>query len=117
MEAKREKLTFEPDREYLHRQLVKLGDMMGDGLRHEPDGKWIAKEYKKIAKALGYLTDNKSKANNSEKINERMNERVKEVSCQKCNGQLTQTRSGSTKAKCAACGSVFKLLVVKKVRK
>ena len=117
MEAKREKLSFEPDSDYLHHQLVKLGDMMGDGLHHEPDGKWIAKEYKKIAKALGYLANDKPKANNSEKINERMLERVKEVLCQKCNGQLTQTRSGSAKAKCNACGSVFKLLVVKKVRK
>ena len=37
---------------YLYRQLVKLGDMMGDGLHHEPDGKWIEKEYNKICKVL-----------------------------------------------------------------
>ncbi len=27
------------DKADLHRQLVRLGDMMGDGLHHEPDGK------------------------------------------------------------------------------
>jgi hypothetical protein len=38
------------NRDYLHRQLIKLGDMMGDGLHHEEP--WIAKEYTKIAKIL-----------------------------------------------------------------
>lgn len=31
----------------LYGQLVKLGDMMGDGLHHEPGGKWISRDYKK----------------------------------------------------------------------
>lgn len=40
----------EATKAHLHRQLVKLGDMMGDGLHLEPDGKWISKEYKQGAK-------------------------------------------------------------------
>lgn len=116
MDAKRSKNTFELDTDYLHRQLVKLGDMMGDGLHHEPDGKWIAKEYKKIAKSLGYMNSGDTpRTNNSSAVNERMVERVKEVSCQKCGGELVQTRSGSTKAKCKNCNSIFKLLTIRKV--
>jgi hypothetical protein len=30
------------DNEHLWRQFCKLGEMMGDGLHYEPDGKWIA---------------------------------------------------------------------------
>jgi len=37
-------------RKTLQRQLIKLGDMMGDGLHHESP--WIAKEYRKVAKRL-----------------------------------------------------------------
>lgn len=53
------------DKDFLHRQLVKLGDMMGDGLHKEPDGKWISREYAKIAKQLGYAPPRR---NNSEKL-------------------------------------------------
>lgn len=34
------------DNKKLHEQLIKLGDMMGDGLHHEDGGKWIEREYK-----------------------------------------------------------------------
>ena len=37
----------------LHQQLIRLGDMIGDGLHLEPDGKWIEKEYRSVAIALG----------------------------------------------------------------
>lgn len=43
---------MERDNDHLHRQLIKLGDMMGDGLHYESDGKWIEKEYTKICKIL-----------------------------------------------------------------
>ena len=71
------------DDEYLHRQLIHLGDMMGDGLHLEPDGKWISREYKKILKTLGYI---KSKPRNSNKINGAMVKRTSEVSCGNCGG-------------------------------
>lgn len=91
----------------LHNQLVKLGDMMGDGLHHEPDGKWINREYKQTLKALGMLP---KKANNSEVINARMIERVNDVPCGKCQGKLKQTRSGSKRAVCISCGGKWQLL-------
>jgi hypothetical protein len=93
----------------LHHQLVKLGDMMGDGLHHEPDGKWINKEYRQTLKALGMLPKTK-KANNSEAINARMIERVNDVPCGKCQSKLKQTRSGSKRAICISCGGKWQLL-------
>ena len=94
-------------KDHLHRQLIRLGDMMGDGLHHEPDGKWIPKEYKKVMKALGLMP---KKRNNSEAINQRMIERVNDVACGKCNGKLMQTRSGSKRAACVDCGAKWQLL-------
>ncbi len=91
----------------LHNQLIKLGEMMGDGLHLEPGGKWIEKEYKLAAKALGLLP---KKKNNNAAINERMIQRVKECQCGKCHGQLSQTRKGSKRAQCAQCGTKWQLL-------
>ena len=93
----------------LNQKLIKLGDMMGDGLHLEPDGKWIEKEYQIVAEALGLL-NSKKRANNSNAINERMKERVVEVQCKKCNGQLKQTRSGSKRATCLNCSTKYQLL-------
>ncbi|MET3998880.1 hypothetical protein [Marinobacterium sp. MBR-109] len=95
--------------DYLHRQLIKLGDMMGDGLHHEPDGKWIEKEYRRTAQALGLI----KKLDRSQRIaaiNERMAQRVEEVKCSKCQGELKQTRSGAKRAKCTGCGNLWQLL-------
>lgn len=94
-------------KDHLHRQLIRLGDMMGDGLHHEPDGKWIPKEYKRVMKALGLMP---KKRNNSEVINQRMIERVNDVACGKCSGKLMQTRSGSKRAACVDCGAKWQLL-------
>lgn len=91
----------------LHSQLVKLGDMMGDGLHHEPDGKWINAEYRKTLWALAMLPPRK---NNSAIINEAMIKRVAQVPCPNCNGVLKQTRSGAKRAKCQQCSNLYKLL-------
>ena len=58
----------EETKAHLHSQLIKLGDMMGDGLHHEPDGRWISKEYTKVLRALG-IAPKQKRANNSEVIN------------------------------------------------
>jgi len=100
------------DEDFSYRQLVRLGDMMGDGLHHEPDGKWIEKEYKNTLKTLGIYPKRK---NNSKEINEAMNKSLQNIVCQKCNGILTQTKSGSMRAKCQVCGAKFQIL--KRVRK
>lgn len=91
----------------LEDKLVRLGDMMSDGLHLEPEGKWIEKEYKETLKALGLLEPVKRK-NNSEKINEFMTKRLKEVKCT-CGSELTQSRSGSFIGKCKKCGKKFVL--------
>lgn len=95
------------DGELLEDRLVRLGDMMGDGLHLEHDGKWIEREYKKTLKALGILEPVKRKKN-SGKINEFMAKRLKEVKCT-CGSELVQSRSGSFIGKCSKCGKKFVL--------
>ena len=94
-------------KKHLHSQLIKLGDMMGDGLHLEADGRWISKEYKQTLRALGMLP---KKKNNSVAINEAMTKRVNDVKCGKCEHQLKQTRSGSKRAICSNCGGKWQLL-------
>ncbi|WP_444905334.1 hypothetical protein ACJJIU_22180 (plasmid) [Microbulbifer sp. CnH-101-E] len=99
------------DNAWLQQQLIKLGDMMGDGLHHEPGGKWIAQEYRKTAKALGLLAPAKRQRRiDPEEVNRRMAERCAQVTCGKCDGQLKQVRSGSMRARCDGCGVKFQLL-------
>lgn len=81
---------------HLQNQLVKLGDMLGDG-DCDP---WVAKEYRQACKALGYT---RPRANNSKAINEAMAKALAETRCPKCNGELKQTRSGSKRAQCIGC--------------
>lgn len=94
----------------LYSQLVKLGDMMGDGLHHEPDGKWISRDYKRICKALGLIPARKPVTpEHTKQVNDRMAQRCEEVPCQ-CGGKLAQTKSGSMRAKCTDCGHKYQLL-------
>lgn len=88
----------------LHASLVKLGDMMGDGLHHEPEGKRIAREYALIAKALGY---GPKRRKNSEAINVAMAGILAKALCSKCSGALKQTKSGALRAVCVSCGARF----------
>lgn len=93
------------DKDLLEDRLVRLGDMMSDGLHLEPGGKWVEKEYKQTLKALGLLAPTERK-NNSEKINEFMANRLKEVKCT-CRSELVQSRSGSFIGKCVKCDKKF----------
>ena len=97
------------DLRHLGDQLIKLGDMMGDGLHYEPDGKWISREYKRVAKALGYIPK-QDRTVRIKAINEAMEKRVRDVRCKKCFGELKQTRSGAKRAKCQSCSALFQLL-------
>lgn len=98
------------DNDFLHRQLIRLGDMIGDGLADEPGGAWIKRDYAQTMRALGIAP---KRRNRSAQIDERMRQRVAEVNCQACGVALKQTRAGSTRAKCAACGVLFQLLKLK----
>lgn len=103
------KLT-EQQEDVLYERLIRLGDMMGDGLHHEPDGKWISREYGKIVRTLGIVPP-KDRGPSITKIDERMKGRVAVVKCGKCgDGRLIQTRSGSRRAQCAQCGAKWQLL-------
>lgn len=98
--------------EFLWNQFCRLGEMLGDGLGDEPDGKWIGKEYKRIAIQLGVAKPSdfrKHRENHSEQINEFMEKRVKDVRCKYCGGELKQVRKGSFVAKCQCCSGKFKL--------
>lgn len=88
----------------LHDQLAKLGEMMGDGLHHEPDGRWIAREYAGICKKLGYT---RTRTRNVEAINASMALALAKTKCPECGGQLKQTRSGARRAQCAQCGKRY----------
>lgn len=97
---------MEQDRDFLHRQLVKLGDMMGDGLHHEPGGGWISREYNKISRIL--FPEMFPKKDYS-KRNEAVKKWCSLHRCSKCNGVLKQTKSGSLRVICQDCGCKFQL--------
>lgn len=95
------------DKDYLHRQLIKLGDMMGDGLHHEADGKWIQREYRAIAKQLfpeHYAGQSKRK---NDAVNAAMIKFLAEHKCG-CGGELKQVRSGSVVNQCQVCKKKYK---------
>lgn len=95
------------DNRQLYDQLIKLGDMMGDGLHLEPDGEWIKKEYRKILRSLGLLPK-KTVHRDSSSIDKFMVKRVETVKCN-CGGDLKQTRKGAFIAQCVVCGNKYRL--------
>lgn len=100
-------------RKNLESQLVKLGDMMGDGLHYEPDGKWIEREYQKVLYAL--YPDIKKRKHQAQ--TNRNNFRAKKVIMENlctCGAILKQTRQGSLTLECMACDNRFKIKTVKK---
>ena len=97
------------NKDALHRKLIRLGDLMGDGLHNEQGGSWIEDEYIYTLQDLGLAPKKKRKCR-LERIDEAMAERVLLVECTECGGALQQTRSGSMTAKCVGCGLKFKLL-------
>lgn len=97
----------------LHQQLVRLGDMMGDGLHYEPDGKWIEKEYQQVLYALYPDIKKRKQKARSETINERAKRLIMKDKCT-CGGMLKQTRSGSLTLECMMCDNRYKIKTVKK---
>lgn len=98
------------DNDRLLNDLVKLGDMMGDGLHLEPDGKWIEQSYKRICRQLGYIPKRKS---NVKAINEGVKKAIAGFYCKaNCCGSTSakQTRSGAMRVMCTKCGTKYQLI-------
>ena len=98
---------FEDNNDRLHDQLIKLGDMMGDGLHHESDGKWIEKEYSKIFNSLHPEVAKERRAKKAIATNESMAKLLEQKQCT-CGGSLKQSRSGSIIAYCTVCKKRYK---------
>jgi len=92
----------------VHSQLVKLGDLMGDGQHLEPGGKWITRDYNRILKALGLLPS-KPRRNNGAAIDAAMADTLKSETCLKCGEGLKQSRAGSLRADCLGCGARYQV--------
>ncbi|WP_218169593.1 hypothetical protein [Pseudomonas gingeri] len=95
----------------LHRQLVRLGDMIGDGMADEPDGAWIKKEYREVCKSLGYVKA-RPRRNRGPAINAAVAKYLETARCE-CGGQLVQSRSGSKRVDCIACRKRYQLKAAK----
>lgn len=103
------------DNKHLWDQFCRLGEMMGDGLHHEPDGKWIPKEYKKLAKIL--LPESKEEKEHKKELakvrkaelNNKIAEKLKTDKC-KCGSELKQSRSGSKVVVCVNCQAKYTYL-------
>lgn len=89
---------------HLHSQLVKLGDMIGDGLHQEPGGRWITRDYNRALKALG-LIPSKPRRNNGAAIDAAMAKSLQSAKCPDCGGGMKQARAGSLRANCLECGT------------
>ena len=91
--------------ELLQRQLINLGDMIGDGLHYESP--WISKEYRRISKLLNpeiYELQRKAKADN---ILTQMQALMATKKCS-CGGALRQRRKGTKVCYCIMCNKRFK---------
>lgn len=104
------------ENQHLWNQFCKLGEMMGDGLHHEPDGKWISKEYRRLAKIL--LPEDKEYKSMARKakatsIDLQMSNLLANRKCS-CGGEIKQNRSGCKVAYCQSCNARYVARVVKK---
>lgn len=105
--------------EQLWSQFCKLGEMMGDGLHYEPDGKWIAKEYRKLAKILIPEIRQREAIKRKLKIvsiDTQMAKLLENKKCD-CGGNLKQARSGVKVAYCETCNARYASRYKKKASK
>lgn len=91
--------------DFLSNQLIKLGDMMGDGLHHEEP--WIAKEYGRVLKALHPEIFKEKRKVKAIFTNSQMDKLLATKKCD-CGGTYKQSRSGSKVAYCMICNKRVK---------
>lgn len=96
-------------------RFIRLGDMMGDGLHQESDGKWIEKDYKRISRILIPEIKEAEKVkrkNKAIRINQQMDALLQNKKCS-CGGQLKQKRSGTIVVYCSICNKRYKAVTKK----
>jgi hypothetical protein len=101
---------MEQENKHLWDQFCKLGEMMGDGLHHEPDGKWISREYKKLSKILVpeiKEVEQKRRIQKNGLVDQQINNLLADKKCS-CGGSLRQSRSGSKILYCTVCPLRYK---------
>ena len=101
---------MENDNQFLWGQFCRLGEMMGDGLHYESDGRWISREYKKLSLILIPELKEQYKAQRIKKNESRdikMAALLQNFICM-CGNKCTQIRSGSLTVKCLQCGRKYK---------
>ena len=103
------KLPNDRGSDILHRQLIKLGDMMGDGLHHEEP--WIEKEYARVFRLIRKndpelrAMDRQMRQERNRRVDEAMAKLITKKGCLSCGGELRQSRSGSRVVYCKQCGT------------
>jgi len=107
------------ENEFEWNQFIRLGEMIGDGLHNEPDGKWISKEYRRLMVLLNpdikqSLADQRKAKN--ERIDNQILKLIATSKCTQkdCGGQLYQSRSGSKIMFCSKCKTRYKAISKKK---
>lgn len=91
-------------------QFCRLGEMMGDGLHHEADGKWISKEYRRLSRLLIPEIKDRDKAMRKAKadnIDKKIAKLIEIKRCEKDGGQLVQKRSGTKLVYCQTCNTRY----------
>lgn len=82
---------------------------MGDGLHYESDGKWIVREYNRLAKILVpelKEIDQKKRKEKAVWTDEQIKRLVAIKKC-KCGGELKQKRSGTKVVYCQVCNARY----------
>ncbi len=106
----------ERENQDLWNRFIRLGDMMGDGLHHEPDGKWIERDYKRISRILIpeiKEADKQKRKNRAININKQIDALLQNKKCS-CGGNLIQKRSGTKVVYCELCNSRYVAVAKKK---
>lgn len=109
---KKQPELFPVNQEHLYNQLIKLGDMMGDGLHHEEP--WIAKEYKKVMNLLHPEINQEIRKRKADNVNIQMRALLLVKKCE-CGCAFKQARSGSKIAYCRGCGRRVKATSKRKI--
>ncbi len=89
------------------RQFAELGDMIGNGLHLEPDGKWIVKEYKALQRILIPDAAKAEREMKRKLIDSFVENGIKKHKCT-CGGLLKQSRKGSYVVYCTECSKRYK---------